>query len=319
MSSADDSICAAWKVLDKEHVNVDEAVLDTTAYNWAQEKPVTPDWRLKGILPDDDKVFVNRIFWQCAVDFAFTHFEPPHRKYEVEGITGSMAMSRCFYRRFGERPVKVDEIMEITDSIEETQRFFQGENLPPLLYERKEHLRNAAEMLKRYFNGEPERILLDAYYEADSLVEILVTLFPIAFGKDWKFRKRANLFALTYQGRALNSSGILKPLERFGEIGPVIDYKIPTSLRHIRVMKYSKDLAERIDRRELIHKDSAEHNEIRIGAFYVNCELLARINKNLWQYRTTRRWAHVELDHKLYWVLGRIATTPHHLTVTTDY
>lgn len=317
-----EQLCNAWKSMEKLFVKVDEEKLDELAWNLSNEMPETPDWQIPGVLPKNDHVFVNHVFYECAVDFCFRHFEAPYDKYEVDGITGSKAMGRCFYRRFGERPIQVEEILEITSSIEKTREFFQGKNLPPLLEERRANLQEVAQVLKEYFRGDPLFFLEASRYQVSDfwirsnpgIVYLLEKYFPTAFGQDRAFQKRANLFPLMYQARALHSEGELTLLRDPENIGPVIDYNIPNTFRDRDVMGYSEELSGKIDNRQIIPKDSEEEFEIRSAAYYCIVELLSRINKNI--RHETNHWSMIELDYKIYSAKSRFH---HHLTPTTDY
>lgn len=322
MNYLTEQVCNIWGTMDKDHVAANEDKLNAVASLYAKSDPDKPNWRIRRILPENDTTFISHIFYGSAVNFCFTILEPPYAEYEVEGFRRSMAMSRCFYRRFGERPILPEAILSITDSIEEMMRFFGGKNLPPFLEKRRENLREAAKVLKRDFDGDPARILRKCDWNGCNLfpdvcpdvIGMLEMKFPLAFGQDRLFRKRSQLFTLLYQGRALNSA-VLKPLKNMENLGPIADSAVPNALRYLGILQYSSELAAKIDRREIIAKDSAEEFEIRVATVYIVSKLLRLINK---MCGSRRSWTIAELDHKL-WLLGREAPTFYHLTPTTDY
>jgi hypothetical protein len=306
--------------MDKEFVAVDEKEISEMAATLAMETPTAPNFRTKGIFPKKNKVFVNHLLYMCAVDFCFW-LPDPKEKYEVDGFTGSMAMGRCFHRHFGEDPISPEEMMDIVSSYEKAEKFFRGKNLPQLLQERRENLLEVATVLKEKFNGDPNRILWIAGRTARNyvpsifpdIVSILVDNFPVVFGSDSKFHKRAQLFCLMYQGRAWDSETddqSLRPLNEFEGIGPVIDYQIPRALRHLGILKYSDDLAYRVDNYATIPEGSEEEFEIRAAAVYAVAELLKKLQP--------MHWTMLELDN---WLLefGRKCPKPHHRTLTTKY
>lgn len=281
----------------------------------------TPAWRTRHIDPKNEMAFVSQLLYRCAVDFCFRHFSSPYDEYEVDGFKGSMAMGRCFYRRSGENHIKADEILEITDSIEETARFFGGENLPPLLEERRANLREVALVLKENFRGDPWHVLEEARFRVGDfwnpgLTALLTEKFPIAFGQDPIFHKRAQLFALMYYGRAKSSDGALPDLCEAGSIGPLAEYRIPNAFRKLKIFKYNKDLEERIDRQEIIAKDSIEEFELRAAVVREVGRIFNIMNNNL-----PVRKQHQTIAPLDYWLYKEGKTSPyhHHLTPTTAY
>lgn len=316
-----DRLIDTWESMEEKSIFPDVNRSKELAIYLSHQQLETPAWRTRHIDPRNERAFVSQLFCRCAVDFCFKHFNRPHDEYEVEGFKGSTAMSRCFYRRSGENPIKADEILEITDSIEETAKFFGGENLPPLLEERRINLREVALILKDNFSGDPWHVLEEARFKVGDffnpgLIALLTEKFPIAFGQDPKFNKRAQLFALMYYGRAKSSNGALKDLQEAEYIGPIIDYRIPNALRKLKILVYEKDLAERIDRQEIIAKDSIEEFEIRAAALREVVRIFNILNNNL-----PARKQHQTIAPLDYWLYqeGKTSPYPHHLTPTTGY
>lgn len=313
MNEITEHVCRIWQDTEKEFVAVDAEKLNDLAIALRSETPVTPDWQIPEIFPKNHQAFTSHLLFECAADFAFRHFESG-AKYEVEGYSGSTAMGRCFFRRFGEGMVIPEYILDMTSSFFRTADFFQGKNLPPLLGERQRNLREVAEVLIKKFGGDSMKVLETGdfkvgkdFWDDGGIVSVLRKNFPIAFGQDYKFHKRSQLFVLMYQGRALNAGGDLPLLSDPENIGPVVDYQVPNGLRWEGVLRYSGDLAERIDSRKIISKDSREEYEIRIATTYAVAELLKKTG-----------WTIVQLDYRL-WSMGQKSPYPHHLTPTTFY
>lgn len=313
-------------------VTVSDIALENAAREFSLQEPQAPDWLIPNLLPRSNRAFVSQLLYLSGINAAGTHFVTPWPKYKVEQYEGSEALTRCFYRRFGEKPVRAEEIMDMTDSPKKTREFFQGENLPPLLENRAPHLREIAQIMYNGFDDEPLNLLEQANFLAVNpdddwglgAVELLANLCPVAFGqdkhpvrKDLIFYKRPQLFVLMYQGRAMHSGGELPLIKTPHRIGPISDYRVPNTLRHRQIFFYSPDLAEKIDQREEIPRHSKEELEIRIGTVYAVAELLNRIN-NYRLSRNAKPWTIIELDYPL-WKAGRNVPHPHHLCRTTDY
>lgn len=292
-----------------------------------------PDWRIPKVHPESNEAFISQLFYLCAVDFAFTSFDGKHEKYNFNGeIKGSSGCAACFVRHFGEETVYPQEILEITAFDSEIKKFFRGLNEIPIIGERRENLREAAASLLDHFSGEANRLVVDSRFSVENLVKLLTILFPRSFGGDvysiklkkeahgevvFRFDKRAQLFALCYQGRALHSNGELPLLKDPENIGPICDYEVPNGLRHLGIIEYKDELREKIDNWLIIPKGSREELEIRLATVYVMKKLLDAVNELL-REKLKPEVTMVELDYAM-WNLGRESSYPHHLTITTDY
>ncbi len=93
------------------------------------------------------------------------------------------------------------------------------------------------------------------------------------------------------------------------------DYKLPQVLRHHGVLVYAPELADRIDRLELLAPGSVEEVEIRAATIWA-CELLRRAIVRLSGQVVTA----AEID-QLLWHLGQDAANmrPYHRVRTIFY
>lgn len=325
MNKYTEDVCDFWKKHNPQYVTVNQKQLAMLVKKLTNEKLVIPDWQMPRILPQNPAAFISHNFFINAVNFAFTHFEPPYNKYALDGnIIGSLASSACFYRRFGEKPINPDEILDITSSSEKIKTFFQGINLPPLIEERKCNLGMAATILKTCFNSRVENIFEEAKFNANKLIESMMLAFTHSYGSDYYqilssektksksnllfLNKRIQLWMLIYQGRAMHSNGKLPLLKYVNDIGPIADYQVPRYLCAISVLKYSPSLLEKIERREIMPYGSPEEIEIRCATVFAVCELLKKTKLTI-----------MEIDYFL-WSEGRkIKNINHHLTISTAY
>ena len=316
-----------WEKHKSSHVFVGSLAISRLAEYLKKCPPTVPDWRIPEVLPESDEAFVSHIFYICAVDFAFTHFEPPYEKYQLEsGHSGSEALVAAFYRKFGERPISADMILKITDSPVKTEAFFQGLNLPPLMEERRLNLQESASVVKNCFGNNPANLLEHSKYSADRLISLLLTYFYRSFGSDCYSlspeimnaanfyenplfaNKRAQLFPLIYQGRALHSQNRLPLLRDEKNIGPVADYQIPKFFRDTGVLRYVPELDDKIANREILSFGSREEMEIRFATIYVINQLQQLTGLTM-----------PALDF-FFWSEGqKVKSRHHHLCPTTAY
>lgn len=339
MNHATKRVCAFWDAYTPRYITISYEALARVADALAEKIPQAPDWKIDEVFPDDNKAFVSQLLYLNAINFGFSLFNPPHEKFTIEEtypginvrIAGSSAAAACFYRYFGEEPANAEEMCEITESLEKTRDFFQGINELPLLELRRKNLH---EVSRAMIESDPMQLLKDADWrafprEGPGVVALLIIKFPHAYGQDRKvteykkkkwdlpFLKRAQLFALMYQGRAMHSDGELPLLRDPETIGPISDYRVPNGLRHLKILKYSKELRAKIDHQKIISAGSAEETEIRAATIYAMRKLMELINEKR-KARNVSRWTMVELDNHI-WSIGRKADFYHHLTPTANY
>ena len=132
-------------------------------------------------------------------------------------------------------------------------------------------------------------------------------------GREVFFYKRAQIFAAdlngAFHGRDWGRFEDMDKLTAFA------DYKLPQVLRHLGVLQYDNNLAERVDSNTLIDAGSAEEVEIRantIWAVELIRQALGRKEKTL---------TASQIDWML-WNLGQDNTyraKPYHRTLTVFY
>ena len=305
-------VCQFWVEHPSKFVKINEQKMKELAQLLQKNRPRIPDWRIPE-LPSFDRAFVSHLFYICAIDFAFTHFTPPHRSFYFSSeIRGSAAASMCFLRHFGNYEISAEEILAISTNPRRLESFFKGKNLPPLLEQRGICLEEAACVLIKIFNGSVFNFLEFSRYETWKIISNLVNYFPVAFGQD-RYRdlylnKRAHLFPLIYHGRALHSNGLLRPLKQPRDIGPIPDYQVPKYLRAIGILQYTSSLDKKIAARKILTFGSAEEMEIRVATVYAVCRLMNLTGLTM-----------PELDYWLWQGGQKIQHLNHHLTPTTAY
>ena len=131
------------------------------------------------------------------------------------------------------------------------------------------------------------------------------------------FRKRSQLLALVYQGRAIHSNDELPLLKDADQIGPIADCAVPNALREMEILEYSPELEEKIRRHEEISFRGQEETQIRTATVVAVSQLLERVNY-LRSYNGEPKISMLELDNYL-WSAGRQSALPYHITQTTAY
>lgn len=132
------------------------------------------------------------------------------------------------------------------------------------------------------------------------------------------FAKRAQLFALMYQGRALSFEDGLVPLADPETIGPIADYQIPKTLRKLGILVYGDALANLVDKERALEEGSPMEIGIRVNTVQAVASLLEKINK-LRSREGEELITMVEIDFVLWKTGGEDTKSKHHLTPTTAY
>lgn len=196
---------------------------------------------------------------------------------------------------------------------------FQGNVAIPLFEERLQALREVGLVLCERFGGDYGNAVAEAGRDAVSLVDLTVSSFPSFrdgarfLGREVRFDKRAQLLVSdiyhVFEGKG---AGGLTGIERLTAFA---DYKIPQVLRRLGILRYSGDLARKVNEMTGIPPGSREEVEIRAGTVMA----VERIRETLQPFHPGITSAEVN-DH--IWLMGQdksAVVDPYHRTRTTAY
>jgi hypothetical protein len=180
----------------------------------------------------------------------------------------------------------------------------------PLFSERLKILKEVGSILERDFNSDFNNLKKESKGDALKLLDLILKHFP-SFndfspykGKTIYFHKRAQLLvADIYQ--MFNEE-----MKNLDEITACADYKLPMVLRKLGILEYSRELADKIDNRIEILKDSEEEIEIRANTIWAVEFIKQELKKKIPKINSI----HIN-DHL--WLLGQIKDPkdkPYHLT-----
>ena len=209
---------------------------------------------------------INHCFWP---DIGAPRWEVSYRE---EILSGYWALAASLKRAM-EEGLAVHRAETLASLDEETlASIFRGRGTIPLFRERLENLREAGRILLERFQGSFLHLLEESGYSAVDLVLLLARTFPsfrdiaIHQGETVHFYKRAQLLVMdlwcTFGGASWGRFADLPALTAFA------DYKLPQVLRHLGILSYAPDLAERIDSLTPVPADSPEEVEIRAATVW---------------------------------------------------
>ena len=276
-----------------KYVFVDEERLKEVAKEFAREDLKTSNGREIVYPEEDDGLFVDFLGLDSTINFCFTDPWTKERfrtEYKGEIKSGYFAMAACLKRALEEGIPVLDCKWLKEASLDDTHYIFRGLTPIPLLRQRTEIFNEVGRVLEEKYGGHFYNLFEEANYRAftsdrKGIVDRLIRDFPSFFDVSWheksqtflQFHKRAQLYAIAYQGRALDSGGRLALIEDTDNLGPPADYRVPQVWRHLGVLKYKNSLARKINSQKIVKKDSLEEQEIRGQMIYVMvklCELL---------------------------------------------
>jgi hypothetical protein len=220
----------------------------------------------------------------------------------------------------------VEEGFPITDAeylkdipADDLRAIFSGTGEIPLFEARLANLREAGAVLLSEWKGDVVRLVEKAQGSAVRLARLVAASFP-SFrdqaeydGKTVYFWKRAQIFAadlhLTFDGKEWGNFHDMDQLTAFA------DYKLPQVLRELGIISYHPELAEKIDRREMLANGGREEVEIRAMTIWAVESLRGA-------FRQTGREANsMQIDNWL-WRLGQLEPfrrRPYHRCRTVFY
>jgi|SRR5579872_2013464 len=143
----------------------------------------------------------------------------------------------------------------------------------PLLAQRYEITRQIAQTLLEKYDGKFAKVLEAAQYDTFKILDLLYQDFPsfedVAEYKEQNinFAKRATLL--------ISDLKPMLPQSQYSQIKNTehllgkADYKVPQTMRKFGILEYTKDLAERVDNKIELAKNSPEEIEIRANQLWV--------------------------------------------------
>lgn len=308
-----------YVVDNSEDVKINAGAIDSIADNFSSDNKIV--WH--NILPfvQKDLTLKQRIsfnFISNAINFSYWGNPKWKINYQNKELDGFWALNASIQRAIEEgydilNPKYLENI-----SIEDFENIFRGNIEIPLAKERLKILRELGKIILSDFGGEFENILTESDYDAEKILDILISKFyffddnSVYRNKKIHFHKKAQLLIgdiYELLGKTNNKIKNIKFLTAFA------DYKIPQILRKLDVLIYSRGLTNIIDKKIEIESGNPMEVEIRANMIWAVELIKEKINK---KYPNINA---MDIDHWL-WVLSqnkKQEDKPYHLTRTIYY
>ncbi len=327
--SADDPLSVLRSTLPvvklARQVHLDLERIDVLAACWAAEGWHVPEWYEALHFNDGTERTLNWMLLTDAMNFCFWA-DPGQPRWAVEyrgkRYEGYFAEAASLMRAIDEGRPLWDAAYLANLSAEELHAIFRpvpGVSAIPLFAERLANAREVGRVLLEKYGGQFAHAVEAAGGDAVALARLIIQDFSsfndVASynGAEVRFYKRAQLCVAdihgTFGGQRWGKFTNLDQLTVFA------DYKVPQVLRREGIIIYAPELAERIDRLELLPAGSPAEVEIRAATVWAG-ELLRRaLSARGIQARAS------EIDYRL-WVTGQTPSPsdrPYHRTRTIYY
>jgi len=288
-------------------------------------------WRGPVFLEEDSERTIQFFMVANTLNFKYWDSEDPNKVYatEYKGTTwdGAYGMFAALVRALdeGRDILDAEYLAGLTD--EEAEDIFRGTVPMPMVKERAAILRETGQVLRDKYHGSftnlIERSGHRAFDQGNGIVDRLARDFPsysdtsLYVDREVVFHKRAQLAVGMLYNRLRD--GDLFKVEDVDELTVFADYQLPRALRSLGILKYSDELAQKVDGRELIPQDSPEEVELRAATVYAADLLLTEVNAARAK-EGNEAVSVLNIDYCL-WLAGRDAPEDqyHHLTETTAY
>lgn len=256
-------------------VRIDRPRLEELCREWARDPFPVPPWDESVHWSDGGQATANHILVLDALNFCFWPDPGEVRwttEYRGERVGGYRALAASL-KRAAEEGIPVHDAAWLGAVTEgDLEHVFRGEGRIPLFERRVAHAREVGRVLQERYGGEFSHAIDSCGGSAVRLVHLLEREFS-SFrdlatwqGRPVRLLKRAQITVVDLYGAFGGTRwGAFHDLDALTAFA---DYKIPQVLRALGVMVYEPDLADRVDRRDLLEAGSEEEVEIRAAMIW---------------------------------------------------
>lgn len=252
-----------------QFVRLDLKRIQTVAQVLSLRPVPVPSWDYEHHFFDGTERSVMYIFLLDALNFCFWG-DPKWTVSRVrEDVDGYWALAAALKYAAQHDPKFLDADALATLSPERLARVLRGNVEIPLFIERWRNAREVGRVLRDHFGGSAARLVETANGDAAKLALLVADNFSsfqdttLYKGRPVNFFKRAQILA----GDLFGSFGGEKwgAFKNLQDLTAFADYKLPQILRAWGILSYTPALAQRVDLKKPLVKDSAEEIEIRAG------------------------------------------------------
>lgn len=305
-----------------KRVRIDRQALEDLARRWVSNRVTVPVWDNFHHFVGEGKETVAYLLVLDSLNFCFW---PAHEKarwkvkFDERTISGYFALAASLKKAMesGVPIIRADFMAEI--SKETLADILKGQGDLQLMDQRVKILNELGRVLQSAYGGEACQLVESAGGSGTGLARLLATRLE-SFrdvaeygGEEAYFYKRAQIFVAdlfgTFRGKDWGAFKDMDQLTAFA------DYKLPQVLRHLGILRYQKELAQKVDAGILLEPGGPEEVEIRANTIWA----VEGLRKEM--HRVGQNIRAFEIDGIL-WNMGqqdRYRVKPYHKVRTIFY
>jgi hypothetical protein len=253
-------------------VHIDLAAIERTADELVKNEIQPPAWNYDYHYFDGTPRTVNYLFLLDALNFSFWGEPRWQVIYRGKELDGYWALAASLKQAIESDPhtADADFLAHITPAALEA--ILRGKGKIPMFPDRWRNARELGTVLRNLWEGEAARLVELADHDAARLAGLVAENFSsfndvaIYQGQEVRFFKRAQIVVTdlwgAFQGQDWGEFENINVLTAFA------DYKLPQILRAWKILDYAPSLAEKVDRKVPLEKDSPEEVEIRAATLW---------------------------------------------------
>ncbi len=313
-------------ILRSRHVATHPDVIEQVASWMAYEEFSMPGDMFAFPMGNDPDHLLDVLMLSATLDFAFSDFGSGVKfqvDYEGAHWSDSDAMFACLHRAITSGIPMTDGAWQAACTRDELAEIFRGNIEMPLLDERTAILNQTGAILAGRFGGRwatwAKTCEHALFADGNGMLERLTADFPRFTdvsrydGQEIRIWKLAQLalwqLHATWSGHGIAGFPDLERMSAFA------DYIVPVGLRLMGMISYSPELEARINRGDLIPRDSDEEIEIRAHTIHATALLTDACNRHR---PADMQLVIPQIDYR-FWKPFHTTHWPHHLTRTVMY
>ncbi len=279
----------AYVIEHANHVWIDHSAIERAADSLAQRRVQPPAWNYEYHYFDATPRTVNYLFLLDALNFSFWGEPRWTIEYNGQVLDGYWALAASLKRAIEVDPQIVDGDRLAHTSPDVLERVLRGEGRIPMFPDRWRNMRELGTALTNLWEGQAARLVELADHDAARLARLVAENFAsfndVTVYKDRPvhFFKRAQIIVTDLWGAFGGTDwGAFENVE---ELTAFADYKLPQILRAWGALTYAPALADKVDNKMPINKDSEEEIEIRAATLWgveFLRQALAERGRKLW-------------------------------------
>ena len=301
---------------------MNSTALESLADRWAADSFELPQFDYPGTPAERDEswwfdyvtlsVSVLACLWAPAGD------ETWHAELAGEWLDDAPGIFAVFTKVLTDDGLDLHAFAQLSD--DDGAALFAGQGTLQLIPGRVDLLRRAAAVLIERWDGSAANLVAEAGRDGKRIADLLTETMPGYLDRPTTSAGELRFDKLSHLAAAIMAAGVGwadAGFSGFDDFPVYPDYMLPRVFRHFGVMEYEAELADAIDRHEVIPADSEAEHAIRWATVYCGAQLRAALNKRGNPVTTPA------LDYRLWSeaVLGPDAALfgEHHRTVTLRY